>query len=430
MRIRTRPGALATSALGSALALGLALMPGACTAADGPADGPIVIGLPLTQSGPVGVVDHEDHLNGTQLAIEEVNAAGGVLGRMLEVKVVDTDILTPEGTQAAFQKLVDEKVHAISSPFVLVPNPAMDVSAAYGVPHLSGDTKIDAINLFKANPGKHANFFHVDPPEIFYGKGFLPFLDNLKEAGNWKPINNKIHIVQEQIAYNQRISEATQEAIAASKGAWELAGITDIQSPVQDWGPVIQDIHKFGAGVVMLDHWVAAEYAAFTHQYQVNPLQGSLVYMQYGPSQPEFLDIAGEAAEGYVWSTVLGVYNDEQGAAFRKKYKARFPGTMGLVYTGMGYDVVYMLKAAWEGVGDPNDFNAVNDYLRANHYRGVNGWYMLDTDCQCTPAYPDQVDDVDKGMAHLFFQVQDGEHKIIAPVPLVEAEFRPAPWMQ
>ena len=394
------------------------------------AQDPIVIGLPLTQSGPVGVVDHQDHLNGTTLAVEEINAAGGVLGRQIELKVVDTDILTPEGTQAGFQKLADEKVHAISSPFVLIPNPAMDASAAYGAPHLSGDTKIDAVNLFKSNPEKYANFFHLDPPEIYYGYGFIPFLDNLKASGVWQPINNKIHIVQEQIAYNQRISEATQEAIKASNGEWELGGITDIQSPVQDWGPVIRDIHQFGAGVVMLDHWVAAEYAAFAHQYQVNALPGALVYMQYGPSQPEFLDIAGEAAEGYVWSTVLGVYNDAQGAEFRAKYKERFPGTMGLVYTGMGYDVVYMLKAAWEAAGDPNDFKAVNDYIRNSPYRGVDGWYILNNDCQCTPAYPDQVDDIEKGMAHLFFQVQDGEHKIIAPDPLIESKFRPAPWMQ
>ncbi len=393
------------------------------------ADGPIVIGMPLNQSGPVGVVDHQDHWNGTILAVEEINAAGGVLGRQIELNVVDTDILTPEGTQGAFQKLIDDKVHAISSPFVLIPAPAMDASAAYGAPHMSGDTKIDAIKQYQAAPDKHSNFFHLDPPETYYGHGFLPFLDNLKASGNWKPNNNKIHIVQEQIAYNQRISEATQEAIAASGGAWELAGITDIQSPVQDWGPIIQDMHKFGAGVVMLDHWVAAEYAAFTHQYPARPLKGALIYMQYGPSQPEFLDIAGKAAEGYIWSTVLGVYNDEQGAAFREKYKKRFPGTMGLVYTGMGYDVVYMLKAAWEAVGDPNDFAAVNAFIKKNHYRGVNGWYILDNDCQCSPAYPAQVDDPEKGMAHLFFQVQDGEHKIISPAPLIESEFRPAPWM-
>ena len=106
------------------------------------------------------------------------------------------------------------------------------------------------------------------------------------------------------------------------------------------------------------------------------------------------------------------------------------PGVMGLAYTGMGYDTVYMLKRAWEAAGDPNNFKAVNDHIRANHYRGVNGWYMLDNDCQCTPAYPDEVDSIDKGMAHLLFQVQDGEHKIIAPDPLVEVEFRPAPWMQ
>jgi branched-chain amino acid transport system substrate-binding protein len=392
-------------------------------------DGPIIIGLPLTQSGPVGVVDHEDHLNGTILAVEEVNAAGGVLGRQLEIKVVDTDILTPEGTQAAFQTLVDAGVHAFSSPFVLVPVPAMDVTSAYGAPHLSGDTKIDAVKHFQTDPKKYRNFFHVDPPEIYYGYGFIPFLDNLKKSGVWTPINNKIHIVQEQIGYNQRISEATQEAIAKSNGEWELGGITDIQSPVQDWGPIIQDIHKYGSGVIMLDHWVAAEYAAFTHQYQGNELKGALVYMQYGPSQPEFLDIAGDAAEGYVWSTVLGVYNDEQGAEFRAKYKERFPGTMGLVYTGMGYDMVYLLKNAWEAVGDPNNFEAVNDYIRTHRYRGVDGWYIFDNDCQCTPAYPDQVTDFNEGMAHLFFQVQDGEHKIIAPDPLVESQLRPAPWM-
>jgi branched-chain amino acid transport system substrate-binding protein len=421
MRRRTVLGTLA----GAAIATGLSF----ATTAAGAEDGPIVIGLPLTQSGPVGVVDHEDHLNGTTLAVEEINAAGGVLGRKLEIKVVDTDILTPEGTQAAFQTLVDAGVDAISSPFVLVPVPAMDVSAAYGAPHLSGDTKIDAVNQYKSNPEKYSNFFHVDPPEIYYGYGFIPFLDNLEASGKWKPLNHKIHIVQEQIAYNQRISEATQEAIKNSNGKWELGGITDIQSPVQDWGPVIQDIHKYGAGVVMLDHWVAAEYAAFTHQWPANPMKGTLIYMQYGPSQPEFLDIAGSDAEGYVWSTVLGVYNDKQGAEFRAKYKKRFPGTMGLVYTGMGYDMVYMLKNAWEAVGDPKNFKAVNEYIQNHHYRGVDGWYIFDNDCHCTPAYPDQTTDFNKGMAHLFFQVQDGEHKIIAPEPLVETEFRPAPWM-
>ena len=156
---------------------------------------PIVIGLPLNQTGPVGVADHQDHLNGTILAIEEINAAGGVLGRKLAYKVVDTDLLTPDGTVAGFQGLIDAKVHAISSPFVLITNPAMDVAAAYGAPYLTGDTKIDAINYYKSNPQKFSNWFHIDPPEVNYGVGMIPFLDALKASGKWKPLNNKIHIV-------------------------------------------------------------------------------------------------------------------------------------------------------------------------------------------------------------------------------------------
>ncbi len=76
--------------------------------------------------------------------------------------------------------------------------------------------------------------------------------------------------------------------------------------PVQDWGPVLQEIKRAGAGMVMVDHWVAAEYAAFCKQYIADPSPNTLVYLQYGPSQPEFLDLAGPAADGFVWSSVLG----------------------------------------------------------------------------------------------------------------------------
>lgn len=46
----------------------------------------IIIGIPAAQSGPVGVADHQDWTNGAAMAIEDINADGGVLGRPLEVK--------------------------------------------------------------------------------------------------------------------------------------------------------------------------------------------------------------------------------------------------------------------------------------------------------------------------------------------------------
>ena len=81
-----------------------------------------------------------------------------------------------------------------------------------------------------------------------------------------------------------------QEATASSK--W--LALPTIQYPVQDWAPVIQEMKEVDAGAIMVDHWVAAEYAAFCKQFVANPVPNSLVYLQYGPSQPEFLTLAGE----------------------------------------------------------------------------------------------------------------------------------------
>lgn len=387
---------------------------------------PILLGLPVNQSGPVGVADHQDWVNGITLATEEINAAGGVLGRQLEMHIVDTDILSPEGTSAGMLAMADAEVDAILSPFMLIPQAAMEPAAAYGAPYLHGNTSQASVDLYSSDPDKYSNVFQIDAPEPWYGAGLIPFLTGLSDSGDWAPKNNKIHIVQGQIAYTQVISAATQEAIEASGGAWELAGITDIQSPVADWAPVIAELKASDAGVIMIDHWVAAELAAFSQAFAADPLEDSLVYLQYGPSQPEYLDLAGDAAEGFIWGTVIGTYADEQGTKFREDYKARFPGTMGLVYTGAGYDTVYLLAAAIEAAGS-TDFDAVNTALEDTAYRGVAGFYSF-TDSHAVAVYPDEVSDPEAGQAHLFFQVQDGEHRIISPEPYNETGFATPPW--
>lgn len=392
---------------------------------------PILIGLPTAQTAQAGVADHQDYLNGATLAMEEINAAGGVLGREIQFVVVDVDPLSPESCQIAISKLVDAKVHAIGCAFMLVPIPTADASSKYKCPFLWGVTQRNYTEEVAKDPEKYGHCFQTDPSEVHYGYTFPTFLKDMRDAGVWKPLNNGVHIVQEQIAYNQTISKALQEALPKSE--FTLAKITDIQYPVQDWGPVIQDIKATGAGAVMIDHWVAAEYAAFVKQYQADPLKGALVYLQYGPSQPEFLELSGAAAEGFVWSTVLGVYADEKGKAFREKYQKRFPGIMGLCYTGNSYDTVYFLKAAWEAVGDPSKFKEVCDWIRVNSYRGVCGFMDMNNKYQECAHFPDNGYDVtatelEKGMGQLFFQVQDVQHKIIYPDALKEVALRPAPW--
>ena len=96
--------------------------------------GEILIGIPAAQSGPVGVADHQDFTNGALMAVEEINAAGGVNGHTLTTKIIDLNMLTPEGNVAGILNLVEAGVHAITSAFTIIPQPAMDAAAPSGIP--------------------------------------------------------------------------------------------------------------------------------------------------------------------------------------------------------------------------------------------------------------------------------------------------------
>ncbi len=399
---------------------------GSTAAAAAPTGDPIVIGGPFAVTGPAGIADHKDCSNGTQLAIDEINAAGGVNGRPLALETTDIDMLTPEGVQTAFQTLADKKVDAIVSPFVITYQPALDVAAAAGIPYLSGGTSSPTVAAAKANPDKYWNFVQ-DPSETYYGGGFVDSLAKIEEKGTWKPKNNKIDLVVGDSEYNQLIGEGAKKQIAASGGKW-VQGLEEqvTGGQLSDWSSVIQKLKESDAGVIMIDHWVGAELASFAQQFSADPVPGALVYLQYGPSQPEFLDIAAESAEGFYWGTVIGVPNTGKGAEFRAAYAAKYPDTtFGIVYTGWCYDMVQMLKAAWTAV-DPSDAKGVVAHLKANPHDGTTG--HIDFKDVEAPVYPDNVDSPDQGVTHLFFQVQDGKHVIVGPDEYKEADYVLPPW--
>ena len=380
------------------------------------------------------MADDTDHLNGTKLAQDEINSAGGINGREIELFVPDVDKLSPESCRQAIAACIDKKVHAISNSFLFAPIPAMDESAKYKCPYLNGNTQRNATEAFKADPEKYSHVLQTDPSEVNYGWTYPFWLKAMEESQGWKPKNRKVHVVSEQVGYNQTILKALRESLA--KSGFELVENTDIQYPVNDWSPVIRRLKEVDAGAIFINHWVAAEYASFCKQFRADPVPGSLVYLQYGPSQPEFLELGGRATEGFCWSTVLGVYGDQTGQDFRKKYLDRYPqyeGNMGLVYTGNGYDILQYLKRSWEATGDHNDFAANVNWIRTNRYRGVCGMMDMNNEYQEALHYPDngfgnQAAELEDGMSQLYVQVQDREHKIIWPNPIAESSLQPAPW--
>jgi branched-chain amino acid transport system substrate-binding protein len=102
---------LVSKSLGSLIPVGLLIWITtfflvSCTGKD-----PIRVGFVAQLTGVQAELGVQER-NGVQLAVEEINAAGGVAGRPIEL-IVQDDLGTPEGAHAADQELIDAGVAAI-----------------------------------------------------------------------------------------------------------------------------------------------------------------------------------------------------------------------------------------------------------------------------------------------------------------------------
>jgi branched-chain amino acid transport system substrate-binding protein len=388
--------------------------------------GTLVVGSPYPLSGPYAA-DGEQMVNGTKLAIDEINAAGGVGGRKIEHIVVDTEVNSPESVTASLNKLVNDKVDAIVGGYLQVDQPAYDILPAYGAPYLHGNTIQAGVERVAGDPERYSMFFNVDPTEVWYGKGLPKFLTTLTAESDWKPASETMSVIEGDLVYSQIISKATQDA--AKESGWRITGVEKVVTPVNEWGPVLGKLRSQSPAIVYNAHPAPADQAAFMKQFVANPTQ-SLVYLQYGASIPQFLELAGSAADGAIWSTVVGNVGGPLGRGFTERYEERFKKPAGLANAPQGYDTIYMLANAWAMVGDSRNFKGVCDQLRSQRYRGVCGTCYMDQPGQYTAPYPDADDDPSLAMPHLYLQVQNGKHRVIYPQPYADAEFQMPPWLR
>ena len=359
--------------------------------------------------------------NGSALAVAEINARGGIGGRLIEQVVVDVDIFSAAGATRAFEMLFAAEVDAVTSGYVFTEDVAAGLAAGYGAPYLHAMTSQSQAETVRDNCAAFRNVFQVCPTEVNYGPGFIRFLSQARASG-WHPRSRRIAVVQTALPSGQMLNPLTVEA--AARSGWEIVAPRTVPATGADWAAVVSELERLDPAAVMIAQFLPGELAAFQLRAAAQ-LPGALVYAIYAPSVPEFLQLAGPAAEGLVWATVTGTYDDSIGQRFRAGYQAAFGRPPGWSHAGIAYDEVYLLALAWRAVADPRDFATVSRELRQLRHRGVNGAYFLDNAEQSGLSFPDTTPDPSLGQAHLVLQVQDGTHRIISPAPYAEASFVP-----
>ena len=321
---------------------------------------PIRIGLVDETTGPqaeAGVLT----LHGVRLALEEINAAGGMLGRPVELVVEDNQSTNP-GTVLAYSKLVDQQVAAVIGPLRSTQVQAASPTIAKArLPAIIGgsDPTLTRVN----NPW----IFRVRPSDLYSSRVMADFGAKTLEKRKWA-------IVHATDTFGSNGKNALVEALKAQ--GIEPVLVQGYTSNQQDFTAVVLAVKKSGADIVgsyMTNSPDVGIFAKQMRQLGVDvPWIGSTSL-----ATETALKLAGDALWGpYVVTDFFPDANRES-KMFAAKFKAKH-GFNPDLYSAWSYAALYLLKNAVDQAGSLDPEAIRKAILATRGLKGIEGTYDFD----------------------------------------------------
>ncbi|MFD0467572.1 ABC transporter substrate-binding protein [Nonomuraea thailandensis] len=361
---------------------------------------------------------------GAAIAVEELNARGGVAGRRVDHLAIEVSGDTDAELLAAVDYLRSHDVDAITLGNVS-PRHHLDAimrAAEYRAPLMHSMVTPSIAEHVHDNPGVLGQTFQVCATETAYMSGFIRTLDLLATSGQWRPGNRRVMAVVRADGYDTGQAHGLDE-LACARG-WELTGVVPVPDTGVPWASVVAALTAGDPAAVLVCTYVEDELRLFLRELRATGSR-SLVYTVWTPTIPRFEERMDGLAEGLLWATVIGTYGDPVSARFMQRYRRAFGDEPGSGSAAIHYDMIHLLAGAWASVGRPWDFGATVRSLRETVHRGAAGPYYFGGRGQRALAYPDDTFDASLAHAHLVHQVQDGTSRVISPVELARHRFRP-----
>ena len=344
------------SRLGAAFGFALAIaMPAAC-AAD-----PIKIGMVVPLTGPIADAGRYG-TQGAKLAVEEVNQAGGVLGRPIELVIEDDQSLNP-ATVLAFSKLADDKdIVAFLGPTRSTQIQAIAPSVKQtGRPVMIGGT--DPSLTLAGNPW----LFRFRPNDTYTARVMSDFGLNELRKKQWA-------IVHSTDAFGTTAKSLFTEALKRQGVTPVLVEGQPNNSP--DYTAVALAVKQSGADVLATFITFEPDVAIFARQ--LRQLGVNIVWLG-SPS------ITTTTARKLAGATLFGTYAvadfhpdaTPQAKAFSEKYLAAYKTTPDF-FGSWRYDAVHVLAKAIAAAGSVDPQRIRDALLAVKGYQGVEGTYNFD----------------------------------------------------
>ena len=357
-------------------------------AAAAPAETTIKIGhvAPLT-----GGIAHlgKDNENGARLAVDEINAAGGVKAGdktfKLELLAEDDKADPKEGTLAA-QKIVDGGAVAVVGHL----NSGTSIPAS----KIYSDASVTQISPSATNPKLTEQGFKTTFRVVANDNQQGGVLANFA-AGEMKA--KTIAIIDDRTAYGQGLADVV-EKVAKEKGL-KVVAREFTNDKATDFNAILTKVRAAKPDVVMYGGMDATA-GPMAKQMKQLGIKAPMLAGD-GVCSPEFIKLAGDASSILTCSMAgEAVEKLPKGTDFVAKYKAKFNQDVQ-IYSPYSYDAVYVIAEAIKAAGSA-DRAAITAAIPKTNYAGVTGQITFD-----------EKGDI-KGGAISMFKVKEGKLEYIS----------------
>jgi branched-chain amino acid transport system substrate-binding protein len=298
------------------------------------------------------------------------------------------------------------------------------VFGAYDVPYLHGNAMTLCTQPVAENPDKYWNVFQYTYNDRAYGEDADKYLFDVGKQMGWQEPNKKIVIIKVDYAYN--IVPADKFAELAQAKGYNVVVNETVPFGMVEWGPILSKIESSEPAYVTFWHLDPTDAARFMQQFAdhfADDGLNALVYMQYTPSIPEFIKLAGKSAEGLVWVGGVSGFG-EKFEAYRKRWLKKFKIEPAGLYAEATRDAFDIWAAAVEKAGCYDCYKKIADNIRSSEYEGLCANYKFDTRDQ-------SVLQADEYMPLVWFQIQDGKNVMMRPAKYNQGRsYKLPPWVK
>lgn len=378
------------------------------------------IGIMVPLTGAFGA-DAQDVVQAAQIAVDDLNEAGGVAGYTLELVIADTVDQRADAVTTAFNQLSNtEDLNFIMTAYASTSNFEIDLMAEIDMPYLISANAAQTREIVSANPEGYGTVWSRVPSYDAYETALPELLETYNDEGLLTLRDREAYIISSDDPYGTTI--ATGMSAHFESLGWTVAGYETVPfASVTDWRGLLSKIRDVQPDIVVVTDSSPPNNAALMNQFMENP-PNSILFLQYGPSVQEFLDLTGDNSTGLIYNN-LGAAIDSKPEVIeiRDRYEAMY-GHRGGYFTVIAYDQIMIYATCLEEVGDPTDRLAIGECIGGLEMETLAGFLTFDQEThlaiQGPEYYPIQ-----------FYQIWEGERIQLEPERFATGTFQVPPWM-